>query len=88
MRFAALALAAAVTLGIAAPPAAVGQTCLRGHPRPACSGFLVLEFGEGQDKQVMSIVTRTKAYDEIKLLSDAEGIPRAVCARKGAAATG
>jgi len=57
-------------------------------PMLRTGGYLVLEFGEGQEKQVMSIVTRTKAYDDIKLLSDAEGIPRAVCARKGAVATG
>jgi HemK-like putative methylase len=47
-------------------------------------GYLVLEFGEGQDKQVLSLVARTKAYDDVRLMSDAEGIPRAVCARKSA----
>jgi release factor glutamine methyltransferase len=47
-------------------------------------GYLVLEFGEGQAPQVMSIVTRTKAYDDIRLMNDAEGVPRAVCARRGA----
>jgi release factor glutamine methyltransferase len=51
-------------------------------------GYLVLEYGEGQAKQVESIVNRTKAYDEVRILSDAEGVPRAVCARKAVAAAG
>jgi hypothetical protein len=38
-------LMAALTLG--APRAAVGQTCFRGHPRPACTGFTVLEMTGG-----------------------------------------
>lgn len=51
-------------------------------PMLRAGGYLVLEFGEGQDKQVLSIVNRTKAYDDVRLLSDAEGVPRAVCARR------
>jgi release factor glutamine methyltransferase len=49
-------------------------------------GYLVLEFGEGQGKQVESIVTRTRAYDEIDVMNDAEGVPRAIRARKAVAA--
>jgi release factor glutamine methyltransferase len=45
-------------------------------------GYLVLEYGEGQEKQVLSLVNRTKAYDEVLVLSDAEGVPRAVRCRK------
>ena len=50
-------------------------------------GYLVLEYGEGQHKQVESIVTRTRAYDEVRVLSDADGVPRAVSARKAVAAS-
>jgi release factor glutamine methyltransferase len=50
--------------------------------RPA--GYLVLEYGEGQAKQVESIVARTHHYDQIQVVSDAEGVPRAICARKAA----
>lgn len=49
-------------------------------------GYLVCEFGEGQAKQVESIVNRTHGYDEVRMLSDAEGVPRAICARKSVAA--
>jgi hypothetical protein len=40
-----LCLLAVLTLGW--PPPAVGQTCFRGRPRPACSGFAVLELTGG-----------------------------------------
>jgi HemK-like putative methylase len=49
-------------------------------------GYLVCEFGEGQAKQVESLVTRARAYEDITVLSDAEGVPRAVRARKAIAA--
>jgi release factor glutamine methyltransferase len=45
-------------------------------------GYLVLEYGDGQAKQVESIVNRTKAYDSVQILNDAEGVPRAVLARR------
>jgi release factor glutamine methyltransferase len=48
-------------------------------------GYLVCEFGEGQAKQVEMLVKRVSAYDEVRVLSDGAGIPRAVCARKAAA---
>jgi release factor glutamine methyltransferase len=47
-------------------------------------GYLALEFGEGQEKQVLSLINRAKAYDEVRVMNDAEGIPRAICARKSA----
>jgi release factor glutamine methyltransferase len=49
-------------------------------------GYLVCEFGEGQAKQVESLVTRTRAYEDIRILSDDDGVPRAVCARKAVVA--
>ena len=45
-------------------------------------GYLVLEYGEGQSKQVESIVNRTKAYDRVDILNDAEGVPHAIRARR------
>jgi release factor glutamine methyltransferase len=45
-------------------------------------GYLIVEFGEGQAKQVESIVNRTRAYDRVDVLSDAAGEPRAIRARK------
>jgi release factor glutamine methyltransferase len=49
-------------------------------------GYLVCEFGEGQAKQVESIVNRARAYDDVRVLSDSEGVARAICARKAVAA--
>jgi len=58
-------------------------------PMLRSGGYLVLEFGEGQDKQVLSLVNRTKAYDDVQLLvSEVEGGPRAVRARKAVAGVG
>jgi len=51
-------------------------------------GYLVLEFGEGQAKQAESLVNRTKAYDEVRVLNDAQGEPHAICARKAVAGPG
>jgi release factor glutamine methyltransferase len=45
-------------------------------------GYLVVEFGDGQAKQVESLVNRTKAYDRVDVMSDADGVPRAIRARK------
>jgi release factor glutamine methyltransferase len=49
-------------------------------------GLLVCEFGEGQRKQVELLVGRTKAYDLVEIVPDADGIDRAVAARKAVAA--
>jgi release factor glutamine methyltransferase len=51
-------------------------------PMLRSGGYLILEYGEGQAKQVESIVNRTRAYDRVDVLTDAEGEPRAVRARK------
>ncbi len=50
-------------------------------------GYLICEFGEGQAKQVETLVTRTRAYDEVVVMNDPDGIPRAVRARKAAASS-
>jgi release factor glutamine methyltransferase len=49
-------------------------------------GYLVLEFGEGQAKQVEGLATRAGGYDEVRVLVDAGGVARAICARKAVAA--
>jgi release factor glutamine methyltransferase len=54
-------------------------------------GYLVCEFGRGQAAQVEKLLQRAKGphgtYDEVRVLVDAGGEPRAVRARKLAAAT-
>lgn len=45
-------------------------------------GYLVCEFGEGQAKQVEQLVNRTKSYEDVRILKDADGVERAVSARK------
>jgi release factor glutamine methyltransferase len=49
-------------------------------------GYLVCEFGEGQTKQVETLVTRAKVFDDIEVLSDEAGVQRAIRARKAIAA--
>jgi release factor glutamine methyltransferase len=44
-------------------------------------GYLAMEFGEGQEKQVLSLINRTKAYDEVRTVTF-EGQPLGICARK------
>lgn len=48
-------------------------------------GYLVCEFGEGQAKQVQTLVERARAYDDIRILTDSDGVARAVAARKAIA---
>lgn len=61
----------------------VVKECL---PLLRTGGYLVCEFGEGQAKQVETLVVRTKAYDDIRILSDDAGVARAISARKAVAA--
>jgi release factor glutamine methyltransferase len=49
-------------------------------------GYLVLEFGEGQAKQVEGLATRSGGYDEVVVLCDTAGVARAIRARKAVAA--
>lgn len=39
-------------------------------------GFIAFEFGEGQERQVTALVTRTRAYGPVKLVMDGGGVPR------------
>jgi release factor glutamine methyltransferase len=45
-------------------------------------GVLLLEFGAGQEKQVSLLLSRTKAYADIRLVHDSSGTPRVVVAVK------
>ncbi len=45
-------------------------------------GWLVFEFGVGQDRQLELVLRRTKAYDQIDVISTDVGIPRVIAARK------
>jgi release factor glutamine methyltransferase len=39
-------------------------------------GSLLFEFGTGQEKQVVSLFARTRAYGQVKLTCDVDGVPR------------
>jgi methylase of polypeptide subunit release factors len=43
---------------------------------------LLLEFGAGQEKQVSHLLSRTKAYSEIRIVNDSSGTPRVAVAVK------
>jgi release factor glutamine methyltransferase len=45
-------------------------------------GRLAMEFGEGQDRQLASLLKRSRAYDEIEFRRDTEGRPRVLVARR------
>jgi release factor glutamine methyltransferase len=45
-------------------------------------GWLVMEIGLGQDRQVMQLVKRARDYDTIEFHDDANGAPRVVAARR------
>jgi HemK-like putative methylase len=45
-------------------------------------GLLLCEFGEGQARQVATLVTRTKAYHPPEFVVNAEGIPSVAVARR------
>ncbi|WP_027998495.1 N5-glutamine methyltransferase family protein [Sinorhizobium arboris] len=51
-------------------------------------GWLLFEFGEGQDRQAAALLARTKAYEAVTFAEDSSGRPRVACARRlgGAAA--
>ena len=45
-------------------------------------GYLLFEIGEGQDRQITLLFERAKAYDDIRLVKDAQGAARVALARK------
>lgn len=48
-------------------------------------GWLLFEFGEGQERQVAALLARTRAYDPVSFAEDEEGKPRVAIARRLAA---
>jgi HemK-like putative methylase len=47
-------------------------------------GWLVCEFGLGQDKQMTQVFARAGGYDTVEFVNDPQGAPRVVAARRGA----
>lgn len=45
-------------------------------------GWLVMELGLGQERQVKLVLERARGYDAIELIADASGAPRVVAARR------
>jgi HemK-like putative methylase len=45
-------------------------------------GWLVMEFGHGQERQLELVLRRARGYDTIDFVSDAQGAPRVVAARR------
>lgn len=50
--------------------------------RLAPGGWLVMELGVGQGKQLRSVIARAAGYDEVELIEDDTGEPRVIAARK------
>lgn len=44
-------------------------------------GWLLFEFGEGQDRQAAALLSRAKAYEPVTFATDGEGKPRVAIAR-------
>lgn len=45
-------------------------------------GWLLFEFGAGQDRQASALLARTKAYEAVTFATDVEGRPRVAIVRK------
>jgi release factor glutamine methyltransferase len=45
-------------------------------------GWLLFEFGQGQDRQVAALIARTKAYEPVTFAKDEAGMPRVALLRK------
>lgn len=45
-------------------------------------GWLLFEFGEGQERQAAALIKRTRAYDSVEFATDAAGNPRVALARR------
>jgi release factor glutamine methyltransferase len=51
-------------------------------------GLLLFEFGDGQDRQVAALISRTKAYEPITFAEDGDGRPRVAIVRRIADGSG
>jgi release factor glutamine methyltransferase len=47
-------------------------------------GWLVMELGLGQERQLEQVIARARGYDEVELIPDPTGAPRVIAARKKA----
>jgi release factor glutamine methyltransferase len=45
-------------------------------------GWLIMEFGLGQERQLEHVISRSRGYQQVELFHDAEGAPRVVAARR------
>jgi len=45
-------------------------------------GWLLFEFGEGQDRQVAALIARAKAYEPVTFARNEDGVPRVALLRK------
>lgn len=45
-------------------------------------GFLLFEFGLGQERQMSALFNRAKAYEDVRFVENQQGAPRVVVARK------
>ncbi|RUZ96472.1 methyltransferase, partial [Mesorhizobium sp. M7A.F.Ca.US.001.02.1.1] len=45
-------------------------------------GWLLFEFGQGQDRQVAALIARAKAYEPVTFAKDEVGMPRVALLRK------
>lgn len=62
---------------------AIHQRLIAEAPRYLVSGgWLVFEFGAGQERQMRALLTRSRAYGEPVFHADASGTPRIVAVRK------
>lgn len=45
-------------------------------------GWLLFEFGEGQDRQAAALIARAKAYEPVRFAQNEAGTPRVALVRK------
>ncbi len=51
-------------------------------PYLTSDGRIALEFGQGQERQVQSLIARMQQYGNVDLVTDASGVPRVAVAQK------
>lgn len=51
-------------------------------PLLRAGGWIVFEFGLGQERQLELVIDRTKGYDLVEFFKDGDGAPRVVAARR------
>ncbi|MEB0160977.1 hypothetical protein QN405_25495, partial [Pseudomonas sp. AH2 (2023)] len=46
------------------------------------NGFLLFEFGLGQERQMTALFTRSKRYRDVRFVTNADGAPRVAVAQR------